>query len=699
MTVFEKFCSQKNLKLAWRRIQTGSNNQYKRFFRDLYYAYGVADDQNIKDLRTRLLGGSYKPEQPTRVYIPKSSGLQRPITLLSIEDQIVWQAVANLFANKLRQRRKNVELDSVFSNILQADHNGIFFVHDWHYSYGLFQDTIEKHFKSGNKWIAHFDLAAFYDTICHELLLKMLLHKHGNAEFRRIVSKCLRLWSSHLLAGNHSHGIPQGPIASNFMSECFLLSIDETMSKEFHYVRYVDDIRIFGKSETEVRKAGIKLEILCRERGLIPQGKKYVIKEANTLQDAMGSLPSIQPQAGNENATKSILPKKTAIRLFKKGLSGKPKEISDKSRIRYVLFNSDRDPIILTHVLKLLPHYPEHIDAFAFYLSQYKRSRKIIAACKLIISKTPYEYVQGELWHILTKMVNPLEMKTLVKKAVKIINNGQPCFMLKWGIGHFLCKAESYGIGKYVSFLPNQEDYIKSLLVPVIPDHRYAQANFISKLLKSNSYEPGLMLTDQFIKRNLAPRDFGVRVNQIATQAVNVFKSVGLIKSSKTLVDPMAEILVQRFRIKMWRKWNVLFGSEYFHALHILSYGDPLFDSGKSEWLKYQNSFNHALFIAFQKVITQNNMHGAVRLVNRQGKSEKYGVLLDQNGPFGQTYPNVAKNFKDCNDRRNALPASHPYQEKTGQRANWLTVQEQNAIVKKLKQAYTEIIIAVKNVV
>ena len=35
------FCS-KNLELAWRRITTGTNHQYKRFFRPLYYAYEIA---------------------------------------------------------------------------------------------------------------------------------------------------------------------------------------------------------------------------------------------------------------------------------------------------------------------------------------------------------------------------------------------------------------------------------------------------------------------------------------------------------------------------------------------------------------------------------------------------------------------------------------------------------------------------------
>ena len=35
-----------NLELAWRRITTGGNHQYKRYFRPLYVAYEVALDAN-----------------------------------------------------------------------------------------------------------------------------------------------------------------------------------------------------------------------------------------------------------------------------------------------------------------------------------------------------------------------------------------------------------------------------------------------------------------------------------------------------------------------------------------------------------------------------------------------------------------------------------------------------------------------------
>ena len=249
--------SRDNLLLAWRRITTGRNLAYKKYFRPLYYAYEIALDDNLKDLHTRLRGGSFRPQQPTRIYMPKPSGLQRPLTLLPIEDQIVLQAVANLFAEKLSARRRKLEHKSVFSNIVQRPVGSIFFLQDWRVSYSLFQERIEQYFSTGFRWIAHFDLAAYYDTICHDMLLRTAFPRSTDGNRDHILN-CLKVWSAEQPASCRGHCIPQGPIGSNFLAECFLLPVDESLQKQrLRYIRYVDDIRLFGKSENQLRAAAI----------------------------------------------------------------------------------------------------------------------------------------------------------------------------------------------------------------------------------------------------------------------------------------------------------------------------------------------------------------------------------------------------------------------------------------------------------
>lgn len=104
--ILEELARKKNLELAWRRITTGGNQQYKRLYRDLDLAYEIALNANLKGLRERILGGSFTPQRPERLYLPKPSGLHRPVTLLTLEDQIVLQAFANLAAKRMQPRRR-----------------------------------------------------------------------------------------------------------------------------------------------------------------------------------------------------------------------------------------------------------------------------------------------------------------------------------------------------------------------------------------------------------------------------------------------------------------------------------------------------------------------------------------------------------------------------------------------------------------
>src|SRR5207302_2053195 len=183
-----------NLQLAWRRITTGGNHQYKRIYRGLYYAYEVALEANLRDLRDRLLGGAFIAQPPERMYLPKVSGLHRPVTLLSVEDQIVLQAFSNLAAARLQPRRSTLQFRVVFSNILQQP-SSIFFFRRWQETYAAFQKRIEDQYLRGRRWVGDFDLAAFYDTVSHELLLRTIypLTKGGDLGW---IGDCLRTWSS-----------------------------------------------------------------------------------------------------------------------------------------------------------------------------------------------------------------------------------------------------------------------------------------------------------------------------------------------------------------------------------------------------------------------------------------------------------------------------------------------------------------------
>lgn len=689
-----QLASKKNLELAWRRITTGGNYQYKRLYRPVYYAYEVALEQNLKDLRQRLVGGAFEARHPERIYVPKPSGLHRPLALLNIEDQIVLQAFANLAAQRMQKKRAPLQFKLVFSNLLEKP-DSIFFFRRWQETYGAFQRRIKKHYADGLRWVGDFDLAAFYDTISHELLLRTIYPRTTNNDLDWI-AKCLKTWSSDRAASGHGHGLPQGPLASDFLAECFLLPIDLALQKLRGYTRYVDDVRLFGVTEDEVRADLIELERCCRERGLIPQTGKFAIKRAHNAEEAMGMLPSISDPQHEGRGTEKIEKKKARSALLS-AIGGKPYRVTDKTRLRFVLYRAEPDSGLLELVLRLIPRHPEHADAFFAYLGRFGYRKPVERICLDLVANNPYPYVRGEAWHVLAKYIREprsitaADLRTLTDRAVNIAKDkSQENFVERWGVCHFLCVSEEVTGGHRSRWLKYQDPLLQSLLAPVLPKSAYAKGETVETFLVRSTPEPGLSVCSALHERGLTPSTFGLKPAKLPSQVANTLRELGLISAPGPRVDPIAEILEARYGAPRGKSWHTLLGPEYVHALGLLRQAEAAFDGGRSFWLACQNSFNQTIFLALQRHLAAAGHPASCTTVDKNGQLVDFGVTLDAKGSFSKTCPAIGDCFRDMNARRNRLPVSHPYEKKTASRSQHLKAKERNQLVARLRTAYTD---------
>lgn len=689
--------SSDNLTLAWRRITTGGNQAYKRFFRPLYYAYELSLESNLKDLRNRIMSGAWQPCSPDRIYIPKPSGLQRPITLLYIEDQIILQAVANIIARKLFVRRQPLIFRQIFSNILNPPNN-IFFLRNWKQTYAAFQKMVREQYNAGRHWVADFDLASFYDTVSHDLLLRTAYPRLAETDDFKWVCNCLRTWSAAKVSSSKGHGLPQGPIASDFLAECFLLPIDRIMSNITGYIRYVDDVRLFGRTENDVRRAMIRLEVQCRERGLIPQTGKFAIRRASSLGDALGMLPSINDSEDGDDANQT-LDKNAAFKLLKSSRGGRPLKIKDKTRARYVLYRAESSAKLLKLVSSLTPRHPEHIDAFVVHFSRYGYRESIKDLCLNLLKDSPYNYVRGEMWHILARhyeqpvRFTTVEREELVRQAIEMVKSREADTALKWGAGHFLCVADVKDHRRYCKFLNYQDSsLLQALVAPHLPVTALAPGGAAYHFLRRSAFEPALALADPLHRSGKTPCSLGVQDSKLTTQARNVFTKLGLVRGVTRTVDVIGEVIQRRYGVASSGQWRLFLGSDYAHVAGLLALADAVYLSGPSHWLSMQNSFNHAVFLALQKHLLTSSKPGIVRTINSKGQLISFGVTLDQNNVFSKSYPLVANVFREGNDRRNRLPASHPYETKSLVRNSYLKAQERNRLLNLFSKAYGEIV-------
>lgn len=91
-------------------------------------------------------------------------------------------------------------------------------------------------------------------------------------------------------------------------------------------------------------------------------------------------LPSISDPQHEGGGTDKIA-KDQALGVLRSAIGGKPYRVTDKMRLRYVLYRAEPDSDLLKLVLRLIPHHPEHADAFFTYLGRFGYRKPIERLC------------------------------------------------------------------------------------------------------------------------------------------------------------------------------------------------------------------------------------------------------------------------------------------------------------------------------
>ena len=162
-----------NLQRAWRWIRSNPDPLQKRFCGNLYSHFAVADDLIIDHLHGQLSRRMYEPSLACKILMPKKSGILRPYTLLTVEDQIVYQSLVNIIAEHLAPRIRHHYLVHNFGHVY-AGTTSAWFYRKWSDGYVAFNQAARKAFNKGLTYTASFDLTACYDSLDHRVLTHFL---------------------------------------------------------------------------------------------------------------------------------------------------------------------------------------------------------------------------------------------------------------------------------------------------------------------------------------------------------------------------------------------------------------------------------------------------------------------------------------------------------------------------------------------
>lgn len=560
---------QSNLILAYNRLLTNPESTYKNFFRDSYSAYGIAIEKNITLLRSKMKSG-YLPTNTIRVFMPKANGLSRMYTLMSIEDQIVYQAYANVLAEGLvaipqvRKRYKKSVFGNLYSNSVSQ-----FFYQKWQDSYKAYTKAIIKAYESGKKYIASFDLTACYDSINHHLLRTVLTDKcRFSDNCANMFIQLLAQWESSCSL-ELATGIPQGPQASGIVAEAILAEYDsyiEKIQKEtsFLYFRYVDDIRILADNEETVRWVLFLLDKRSKELGLFPQSSKIAIHKISNINDEIKriSKPLFEDEFDKEK--KSIV----AINSIKTLMKEEPADLTTIKRyFQYVEQSAKSNKLAIEAVRK----FPNMIHSFAFYVQRYPRkipptiSDYIYECCQ---DKTQ-QFSSGILLEAIIGNLNSKDISRFTELAKQMLNSDKKrAFIVDSRyrsqlIALVLLYDSKFGV-RQKNYLKKSDWWVRSKLIYQAQKNGSINklgAPFLEEYIKSPECELSIAGANCYLLAPL-PNELPP-VNTVAPYAQNIFKQAGVIQRSRYSNSQIARYLKELVGIQQTFSWKKKLGKEH----------------------------------------------------------------------------------------------------------------------------------------
>jgi hypothetical protein len=273
--------------VAWRRLKEDRPNRC--FVTHPHLLGWIESDLNgwLQSVAAKIDKG-YSPHDCETCFVPKFNWMVRPGSVLTLEDELVFNAILGSFHK------------AIWKGIgwAQGDPDA---------GYRLSQPTktpkwVQNDFRIWKEWrtrslakltdgvfyVLVTDVAGFYENIDLGRLASDLKSLGTDDTLLHVLSKCLNRW-----AHPRGKGIPQGYSASDILAKVYMDPIDRALRNEgFTHLRYVDDIRVFCKSSLEAKHALLTLNDAIRKRGLNLQSAKTDILRAD---DARHRIDGITP--------------------------------------------------------------------------------------------------------------------------------------------------------------------------------------------------------------------------------------------------------------------------------------------------------------------------------------------------------------------------------------------------------------------
>ena len=243
---------------------------------DLLYKSG--QDALWQRLRASLSSGTYEPDLPILMDIPKPRGFNRPGGIPHPWDRIVYQMLADELVVPIEA---SLDRSRVFSTVLlDPDPEGQMFesVRD---SYSTFQSALLEQAEC-SELLVQLDIANYYERLPQHSLVNILQGIGCDPRLVNLLEKQLLGFQQ-----NQSIGIVQGLLPSDLLGNFYLSSFDaQCEMRGLQSVRFVDDIYISGFQPEQARPILTwTIDRLRRDALHLNEGKSGITTGAKVIEE------------------------------------------------------------------------------------------------------------------------------------------------------------------------------------------------------------------------------------------------------------------------------------------------------------------------------------------------------------------------------------------------------------------------------
>jgi hypothetical protein len=215
-------------------------------------------DELIQQLVSGLRSGTYEPQLPIYMSVPKPGILTRPGSILMPQDRLLYQG---LVEDMLPQIEDQMDRGRTFSHVPSKE-QGVLFAPSFE-SWSAFQRKVET-ICGQCGYILQCDVANYFETLPQHTLINALEGSECRSESVRLLEKLLLSFRQ-----GSSQGIIQGIFPSDVLGNFYLSDIDGICAMEgIPSARYVDDLVLGFDTELEAKKFLIYLVETLRKVGL-----------------------------------------------------------------------------------------------------------------------------------------------------------------------------------------------------------------------------------------------------------------------------------------------------------------------------------------------------------------------------------------------------------------------------------------------